>query len=228
MDSTDPNKEKEADKEQSNAIKNGGVSGEGAKSKSLLGTLNDLVYNILRALLAPVLGLVKGVRSIFGWITGSKTGDETIDSETKKASNNNFSDTEEEEKGGFWAGVKKFFTGSGSGVHVTQKGSNKRFGKSTVDKNGCGPAVAASVLRTYGKDANLDDAANYAIANNYVAGSSGVGTRAGYFGDILGKNGIRTSYTDSKAQINKAVGSGSPTVLLGQDPNNRSKSNSPS
>ena len=228
MDSTDPNKEKEADKEQSDAIKNGGVSGEGAKSKSLLGTLNDLVYNILRALLAPVLGLVKGVRSIFGWITGSKTGDETIDSETKKASNNNSSDTkEEEEKGGFWAGVKKFFTGSGSGVHVTQKGSNKKFGKSTVDKNGCGPAVAASVLRTYGKDANLDDAANYAIANNYVAGSSGVGTRAGYFGDILGKNGIKTSYTDSKAQINKAVGSGSPTVLLGQDPNNTSKSNSP-
>ena len=237
MDSTDPNKEKEADKEQSDAIKNGGVSGEGAKSKSLLGTLNDLVYNILRALLAPVLGLVKGVRSIFGWITGSKTGDETIDSETKKASsstNTTKEKTKNNEKntkkgvfgkiGDFFGGL---FSGSGSGVHVSQKGSNRKFGRSTVDQNGCGPAVAASALRAYGKNVNLNDAVDYATANGYVAGSSGVGTRAGYFSDILGKNGIKTSYTNSQSNISKAVGSGNPTVLLGQDKNNKSKSNSP-
>lgn len=228
MDSTDPKKEKKSEKEQSNAIKNGGVSDTTSKPKSLLATLNDLVYNVLRALLSPVLGLVKGVRSIFGWLTGSKTGDESIDSETEKASNN--ADDQKSEKGflekagDFFSGL---FSGSGSGIHVSQKGSNRRFGRSTVDRNGCGPAVATSALRAYGKNVNLNDAVDYATANNYVAGSSGVGTKASYFGDILGKNGIKTSYTNSQSNINKAVGSGNPTVLLGQDKNNKSKRNSP-
>lgn len=123
--------------------------------------------------------------------------------------------------------IKNWALGGSSGVHVSQKGDYHRFGNSNIDQNGCGPATAATILRAYGKNANLDSAAEYAKANGYVAGASGVGTRASYFGDILGANGISTSYTTSKKNINKAVGSGNPTVLLGQDSSNSSKRNSP-
>ena len=118
-------------------------------------------------------------------------------------------------------------TGTGSGVHVSQKGSNRKFGSSNVDENGCGPATAATVLRAYGRGGNLNDAVTWAEAGGYVAGASGVGTRASYFSDILGANGIRTSYTNSKNSIRGAVGSGNPTILLGQDRSNKSKVNSP-
>jgi hypothetical protein len=121
--------------------------------------------------------------------------------------------------------------GIGAGSHVSQydpRFRNRSFGKSTVAANGCGPAVAATVLRSYGKNAGFEDTINFAEKNGYVAGASGVsGTRASYFQDILGSNGISTSYTSNSNNIRNAVRSGSPTILLGQDRGNRSKSNSP-
>lgn len=120
---------------------------------------------------------------------------------------------------------------SASGTHATQKGNYRVFGGSTIDQNGCGPASAATVLRAYGKNVSVNDAATYAESGGYVAGASGVenakGTKASYFNDILGRNGIKTSYTDDKSKIKAAVSSGNPTILLGQDKNNSSKSNSP-
>ena len=119
---------------------------------------------------------------------------------------------------------------SGSGTHTTQKGNYRVFGSSTIDQNGCGPASASTVLKTYGKDVSVDDAATYAESGGYVAGSSGnesKGTKASYFGDILARNGIKSSYTDNKDQIKSAVERGKPTVLLGQDKSNSSKTNSP-
>ena len=121
-------------------------------------------------------------------------------------------------------------SGAGSGVHVSQKDptfAGSRFGKKTIGEIGCGPAVAATVLRTYGKNGDLGTTANYAKAGGYVAGYSGMGTRSDYFRDILGQNGINSSYSDNKSAIRKAIGSGSPTILLGQDKSNTSKSNSP-
>ena len=116
----------------------------------------------------------------------------------------------------------------GSGVHTTQKGNFRRFGKSTIDETGCGPAVASTVLKAYGKNVDIDDAANYAENRGYVAGASGAnGTRASYFEDIFERNGIDSAYVENKKQIQDAIDNGSPTVLLGQDNNNTSKSNSP-
>lgn len=141
---------------------------------------------------------------------------------------------------GIFDSVKDFVTGdddeggedsgSGSGIHVSQygsKASRRRFGRSTVGRNGCGPAAAATVLRSYGKNADLDGTVDFAQANGYVAGASGMGTKAGYFGDILGRNGISTRYTRNKSSINNAIGSGNPAILLGQDKHNTSKANSP-
>lgn len=64
-------------------------------------------------------------------------------------------------------------------------------------------------------------------AVGYVAGSSGVDTRASYFSDILGANSISTSYTNSKKDIRGAIVSVNPTIFLVQDTWNKSKINSP-
>jgi hypothetical protein len=121
-------------------------------------------------------------------------------------------------------------SGSGSGIHTEQKGNYTKFGNSTIDADGCGPAVASTVLKAWGKKSNIYSAAKYAEKMGYVAGSSKVvdrGTKASYFGDIFSKNGISTKYTDNQSDINSAIASGNPTVLLGEDSQNTSKSNSP-
>lgn len=121
-------------------------------------------------------------------------------------------------------------SGSGSGIHTEQKGNYTKFGNSTIDADGCGPAVASTVLKAWGKKSNIYSAAKYAEKMGYVAGSSKVvdrGTKASYFGDIFSKNGISTRYTDNQYDINSAIASGNPTVLLGEDSQNTSKSNSP-
>lgn len=238
MDSTDPKKNKNADTEATEVVK----STDSSKSKSLLSILNDLTYSVLRTLLFPVLGLVKGVRSIFGFLTGEKTGDSEIDGEIQKATNDSSSTSSSKDNGGgvlkkignWWNNLwnkdnteATTVLGSGSGIHVSQKGSFRRFGRSTVDANGCGPAAAATVLRSYGRNASLDDTVNYATVNGYVAGASGVGTKAGFFGDIFNRTGIRSRYLSAKNSIKNAIGSGNPTVLLGQDRSNKSKLNSP-
>lgn len=117
--------------------------------------------------------------------------------------------------------------GGASGVHTTQKGNFSKFGCTTIDQNGCGPAAASTVLKSYGKNIGINSAAKYAEAGGYVAGSSGIGTKASYFGDILGANGIQTDYMSSQSEIDSAVNSGNPTILLGQDKSNNSKSRSP-
>lgn len=126
-------------------------------------------------------------------------------------------------------GIFSFFNGSGSGIHTTQKGNFTKFGNSTIDQDGCGPAVASTVLKAFGKNTDITDTAKYAEKMGYVAGStkSERGTNASYFGDILGRNGIDTKYTDNRSDINSAISSGKPTILLGEDDGNKSKTNSP-
>lgn len=126
-------------------------------------------------------------------------------------------------------GIFSFFNGSGSDIHTTQKGNFTKFGNSTIDQDGCGPAVASTVLKAFGKNTDITDTAKYAEKMGYVAGStkSERGTNASYFGDILGRNGIDTKYTDNKSDINSAISSGKPTILLGEDDGNKSKANSP-
>ncbi|MBR1988607.1 MAG: C39 family peptidase, partial [Clostridia bacterium] len=117
---------------------------------------------------------------------------------------------------------------AGDGSHVSQydpRYAGRRFGRHTVADKGCGPAVAASVLRAYGRNSSLGDTINYAEANGYVAGASG--TRAGYFNDIFAANGISSAYTDNRKIMKQSIKSGRPTVLLGQDTGNGSKLRSP-
>ena len=124
------------------------------------------------------------------------------------------------------SGLKRLFGGGTN--FISQVGNYKKFGNSTIDGHGCGPAAATSVLNMYGINSDINKNADYAISNGYVAGASGVrGTSASYFGDILGRNGINTEYTSSASKISNSIKTGHPTVLLGQDKSNTSKSNSP-
>lgn len=198
------------------------------KNVSLFGRINNIAKSMLTAMFYPVASVVRGVREFVNnstkWIGdignflnfGKNTSQGVPDNVQQPATTTTDSGTDT--------------SATGSGSHVSQldpRFRRMKFGKSDIGSNGCGPAVAASVLRSYGRNANLKDTADYAMSNGYVAGSSGVGTRASYFSDILGSNGISTSYTNSSNKIKNAVRSGSPTILLGQDSRNSSKANSP-
>ena len=198
------------------------------KNVSLFGRINNIAKSMLTAMFYPVASVVRGVREFVNnstkWIGdignflnfGKNTSQGVPENVQQPATTTTDSGTDT--------------SATGSGSHVSQldpRFRKMKFGKSDIGSNGCGPAVAASVLRSYGRNANLKDTADYAMSNGYVAGSSGVGTRASYFSDILGSNGISTSYTNSSNKIKSAVRSGSPTILLGQDSRNNSKANSP-
>jgi hypothetical protein len=198
------------------------------KNVSLFGRINNIAKSMLTAMFYPVASVVRGVREFVNnstkWIGdignflnfGKNTSQGVPDNVQQPVTTTTDSGTDT--------------SATGSGSHVSQldpRFRKMKFGKSDIGSNGCGPAVAASVLRSYGRNANLKDTADYAMSNGYVAGSSGVGTRASYFSDILGSNGISTSYTNSSNKIKNAVRSGSPTILLGQDSRNSSKANSP-
>ena len=202
---------------------------------SLVDIIINMNKSILRIMTTPMFTAIKGFRwivkkvedfdlvgKIKSWISGDSGNSSAT---TTESSNTDTSATPSTDT----STVDTSQTGSGS--HVSQydpRFRNRAFGKSTVGANGCGPAVAATVLKSYGKNAGFEDTLNFAEKNGYVAGASGMsGTRASYFQDILGSNGISTSYTSNSNSIRNAVRSGSPTILLGQDRSNRSKSNSP-
>lgn len=197
------------------------------KNVSLFGRINNIAKSMLTAMFYPVASVVRGVREfvnnstkwigdIGNFLNFGKNTSQGVPENVQPATTTTDSGTDN--------------SATGSGSHVSQldpRFRKMKFGKSDIGSNGCGPAVAASVLRSYGRNANLKDTADYAMSNGYVAGSSGVGTRASYFSDILGSNGISTSYTNSSNKIKNAVRSGNPTILLGQDSRNSSKANSP-
>lgn len=178
---------------------------------TIIGGIMHLAVGFLKPFISIGTKLSNAVKSVGDWANKGLTtfknwlnGDD--DSDSKEAS------------------------GSGSGIHTEQKGNYTKFGSSTIDADGCGPAVASTVLKAWGKKSNIYSAAKYAEKMGYVAGSSKVvdrGTKASYFGDIFSKNGISTKYTDNQSDINSAIASGNPTVLLGEDSQNTSKSNSP-
>lgn len=177
---------------------------------SIVGGIMHLAVGFLKPFIYIGSKLSSAVKSVAGWankgLTTFKNWLNGDDDDSKEAS------------------------GSGSGIHTEQKGNYTKFGNSTIDADGCGPAVASTVLKAWGKKSNIYSAAKYAEKMGYVAGSSKVvdrGTKASYFGDIFSKNGISTRYTDNQSDINSAIASGNPTVLLGEDSQNTSKSNSP-
>ena len=124
---------------------------------------------------------------------------------------------------------KYVYSGSGSGFvsQLDNKYKDMKFGNSTVGRKGCAPAVATMVANAYGNNLSMANAVSG--ASRYM---NDEGTTTDYFKDILGRNGISTEYISgqSKDVANKVIRSlsnGEKVILLGKDPNNTSKVNSP-
>ena len=127
------------------------------------------------------------------------------------------------------------------GTFISQldpKYANQKFNVSgdsevqTLADTGCGPASAAMVINSFRGDQskmNLKTAATDAI--NYKVEDQGVS--ADYFGDTFRKHGLNTKYImdsdpNTRAEnIAASLYSNNKVVLMGQDFNNNSKTNSP-
>lgn len=120
---------------------------------------------------------------------------------------------------------------------LDSKYANKRFNvngdseKQTIADTGCGPAAAAMVVNDAYNGSKLDmdraskDALRYKVRNG--------GVSAAYFENEFRKNGLSTDYImdeDPKSkneQIASNLRKGNKVVLMGNDPSNNSKLNSP-
>lgn len=190
---------------------------------SIIGGIGKIIVNIMR----PIMRAAKPIQDAINYVTGNVEEDKSTATVSVTTSNSENNESSEEPVNGALASK---MTGFGSGVHVSQRNNNianNKFGSSSIYENGCGPAAAATVLKSYGKKADIGYSANYALANGYVAGASGVGTKATYFGDILGANGIKSTYSTNQKAITNSIRGGNSTILLGQDSSNRDKGISP-
>ena len=117
-------------------------------------------------------------------------------------------------------------SGSGSGF-VSQRDSRyagKSFASSTFGEKGCGPAVASMAASAMGRNLSVGDAIR--ASRGYQ--NSG-GTSLDYFGKVLGSKGISTELISggSSGDLYNRIASGNKVILLGRDPMNTSKANSP-
>ena len=105
--------------------------------------------------------------------------------------------------------------------HIYQRQFNGSYNtagdreRQTVADSGCGPASAASVLRMYGKEGNMNNAVRYALNNKYKEKDGG--TYPQYFSDYFAKNGISSNPNASNAEVINSLMHGKPVVLMGQD-----------
>lgn len=110
-------------------------------------------------------------------------------------------------------------TGGASFIsQISGANANKSLGNTSVGAMGCGPASAAMALGESSMDNAISSARNYQSAG---------GTDASFFGDYLSSKGKSANYMRDTGDIASSVASGKPTILLGRDSSNTSKSNSP-
>lgn len=108
--------------------------------------------------------------------------------------------------------------------HIYQRDYNGSYNISgdsetqTVADSGCGPAAAASLLRMYGKNGDMNNAVHYALNNNYKEIDGG--TYPAYFNDYLNKNGINTNSNADNSDVINSLIQNKPVILMGQDYSN--------
>ena len=127
-----------------------------------------------------------------------------------------------------WAanGVSDLFGGGSSGI-VSQydpKYQQYSIGGQSFASKGCGPAVATMAAQAMGKNMTVRDAVSE--SNGYQTSN---GVTLDYFGKVLGDRGINTRIISggSSNDMYNSIASGDKLVLLGRDPANTSKANSP-
>ena len=136
-------------------------------------------------------------------------------------------DKEDKKKKKSGSGSALYYSGGSTG-HVYQfddKYANQSMSGSTFGEKGCGPAVASMAANAFGKKLDVNNALS--ASKNYQNKN---GVSMDYFPAVLGKQGIGTNtYTGKNAVVSsaKALSGGGKVILLGQDSNNTSKTNSP-
>lgn len=120
-----------------------------------------------------------------------------------------------------WFGFGK---GKDDPYHIYQRDYNGSYRTSgdtenqTIADSGCGPAAAASLLRMYGKNGDIHNAANYAMNNKYKEVNGG--TYPQFFNDYLNKNGISTNSSANNTDVINNLVHNKPVILMGRDMNN--------
>ena len=138
-----------------------------------------------------------------------------------------------------FSGIKNWLSGGSEGANTVAEaaGSGSGFvsqydpryqgynvsGTSFANK-GCGPAVAAMAANALGKNISIGSAVN--ASKDYQ--TSG-GVTIDYFDQVLGSQGIKTQLIagGGAGDIYNSIARGNKVVLLGRDPYNTSKANSP-
>lgn len=116
------------------------------------------------------------------------------------------------------------YSGGSSGIinQYDPRYKGMSIGGNSFASKGCGPAVAAMAAQAAGKSLSVNDAVS--MSRPYQNSN---GVSADYFTSVLGSRGIRTSYSTNPNQIARNIAGGGNTILLGSDPTNGSKANSP-
>ena len=134
-----------------------------------------------------------------------------------------------------WGSFTDWVTGGRSGLLPPAGGASfvnqndpkyqgYNIGGTSFGDNGCGPAVASMAASALGKNLSV---------NSAVRASQGYQTTGGvtldYFKEALGSQGIKTQVIagGGAGDLYNSIASGNKVVLLGRDPYNTSKANSP-
>ena len=117
-------------------------------------------------------------------------------------------------------------SGGSSGIisQYDPKYQQYSIGGQSFASKGCGPAVATMAAKAMGKNMTVGDAVSE--SNGYQTSN---GVTLDYFGKVLGDRGINTRIISggSSNDMYNSIASGDKLVLLGRDPSNTSKDNSP-
>ena len=220
----------------------------GVKLKGTLGTLKKALYRIAATMFMPTFAMGKALDSVNGSLSSQMSTNKSSNSSSSSSSNTSDSESSSSSSGGKKQGflskvvgsVKNLFGklfGKGSGLYggasaitdgsfISQLGSKDQYGDSSYAEEGCAPATAAMLInQVNGNQMTMEEAGKYALSRGYKV--KGDGTKEGFFKDIFNSKGIASESVGDQNAVIKNLKAGKPTIILGQDPSNKSKKNSP-
>lgn len=207
--------------------------------KSLLVKMAAMLYMPIYGMQTMMATTNQLYDSTLSNITGNKTGTTnattSVSSSVSTIANNSTTDAKSNSKftlkGAFNKAVSfaKGLFGGGSGTpdtFISQMNSNSNYGDSSYAEEGCAPATAAMLInKVGGNTTTMEEAGEYAVSHGYKV--KGDGTKNEFFKDIFNSKGIDSENVSDSKQVIENLKNGKPTVILGQDSQNKSKKDSP-
>lgn len=218
------------------------------KLKGVLGTLKKTLYRIAATMFMPTFAMGKALDSVNSSLGSQMNINSSNSSSSSDSSSASSSDSSSSSSGGKKKGFlskvvgsvknlfgKLFGGNSGSyggasaitdGSFISQLDSKDQYGDSSYAEEGCAPATAAMLInQVNGNSMTMEEAGKYAVNRGYKV--KGDGTKEGFFKDIFNSKGIASENVGDQNAVLKNLKAGKPTIILGQDPSNKSKKTSP-